>query len=251
MTRFVPSQLTLAPLALATALALSLTACGGDDKKSGPAPSTPAGTTPAPSVTSSTPSETPGEPVTRTAAELTKALLVLSDLPTGFTLEKDAPDDNTKPFSSPSSRCKTLVKYLNAIKAPGSKASVSRSFSGGQEGPYIDFGLDSMGTAEKVADLQGTYEDAADSCSNLTLKAEGEGSTSMKVEKITAPRFGTGPFALRLTGTSGPKRGLEYTAATTGVNDVIVSVGVLAGQGELDAATEAAVTKAQQVLKTA
>ena len=73
----------------------------------------------------------------------------------------------------------------------------------------------------------------------------------MKVEKISAPQFGTGPFAFRLTGTSGPKRGLEYTAATTGVNDVVVSVGVLAGQGELEAATEAAVTKAQQVLKAA
>jgi hypothetical protein len=243
MTRFVSF-----PLALAAALALSLTACGGDDKKSGSAPSTPAG--PAPSVTPSAPSGT-SEPVTRTTAQLTKALLLLSDLPTGFTLEKDEPDDNAKPFSSPSSRCKTLVKYLNATKAPGAKVSVSRSFSGGQEGPYIDFGLDSMGTAEKVADLQGTYEDAVDSCSKVTLKTEGAGSTSMKVEKITAPQFGTGPFAFRLTGTSGPKRGLEFTAAITGVNDVIVSVGVLAGQGELDAATEAAVTKAQQVLKAA
>lgn len=246
MTRFVSF-----PLALAAALALSLTACGGDDKKSGSAASTPAGTTPAPSVATSAPSGTPGESVTRTATELTKALLVLSDLPSGFTQEKDEPDDNAKPFSSPSSRCKTLVKYLNATKAPGSKASVTRSFSGSQEGPYIDFGLDSMGTADKVADLQGTYEDAVDSCSKVTLKTEGEGSTSMKVEKISAPQFGTGPFAFRLTGTSGPKRGLEYTAATTGVNDVVVSVGVLAGQGELEAATEAAVTKAQQVLKAA
>jgi hypothetical protein len=245
MTRFVSF-----PLALAAALALSLTACGEDDK-SGSAASTPTGTTPAPSVTPLAPSGTPGEAVTRTAAELTKALLVLSDLPTGFKQEKDEPDDNAKPFSSPSSRCKTLVKYLNATKAPGSKASVSRSFSGSQEGPYIDFGLDSMGTPEKVADLQSTYEDAVDSCSKVTFKTDGEGSTTMKVEKISAPRFGTGPFAFRLTGTSGPKRGLEFTAATTGVNDVVVSVGVLAGQGELEAATEAAVAKAQQVLKPA
>ncbi|HET6985084.1 MAG TPA: hypothetical protein VFI00_00665, partial [Kribbella sp.] len=114
MTRFVSF-----PLALAAVLALSVTACGGDDKKSGAAPSTPAGTTPAPSVTPSAPSGTPGEAVTRTAAELTKALLVLSDLPTGYSLVKGDPDDNTKPFSSPSSRCKTLVKYLNATKAPG------------------------------------------------------------------------------------------------------------------------------------
>ena len=243
MTRFVSS-----PLALAAALSLSLTACGGDDKESGSAP---AASTPAPSVTSPTLSGTPGEPVTRTAAELTKALLALSDLPSGFSQEKDEPDDNSKPFSSPSSRCKTLVKYLNATKAPGSKASVSRSFSGSQEGPYIDFGLDSMSTAEQVAELRDSYAEAVESCTKVTLKTDGAGSTSMKVEKIAAPQFGTGPFAFRLTGTSGPKRGLEYTAAVTGVNDVIISVGVLAGQGtELDVATETAVTKAQQVLKT-
>lgn len=246
MTRFVSF-----PLALTAALALSLTACGGDDKKSA-APSTPAGMTPTPSVTSSTPSGTSSAAVTRTTAELTKALLVLQDLPNGFTLAKDEPDDGTTPFSSPSSRCKTLVKYLNATKAPGSKVSVSRSFSGSQEGPYIDFGLDSMGAAAKVADLQETYADAVDSCTKVSLKSEGEASTSMKVEKITAPKFGTGPIAFRLTGTSGPKRGLEFSVATSGVDDVVVSVGVLAGQGtELDAATEAAVSKAQQVLKVA
>jgi hypothetical protein len=244
MTRFVSF-----PLALATALTLSLSACGGgDDKKdAGTAPGTPA-----PSATPSTSTPTSAAPVTRTAAELTKALLVLSDLPSGFAQEKDDPDDGSKPFSSSSSRCKTLVKYLNATKAPGSKASVTRTFSGGQEGPYIDYGLDSMGTADEVADLRDSYAKAVDSCSKISLKTEGSGSTSMKVEKITAPSYGTKPFAFRLTGTSGPKRGLEYTAAVTGVDDVILSVGVLASQGtELDPATEAAVTKARQVLKTA
>lgn len=239
------------PLALATALTLSLTACGGGDKlDAGTSP-----TTPAPSSTPSTPSPstaTSAAPVTRTSAELTKALLVLSDLPSGFSEEKGDPGGGSKPFSSPSSRCKTLVKYLNATKAPGSKASVTRTFSGGQEGPYIDYGLDSMGTADKVADLRDSYADAVDSCAKVSLKTQGAGSTSMKVEKITAPAYGTKPFAFRLTGTSGPKRGLEYTAAVTGVDDVILSVGVLASQGtELDPATEAAVTKARQVLKTA
>jgi hypothetical protein len=245
VTRFVSF-----PLALAAALSLSLTACGGDgDKTSAP---NPAGSTPAPSTTPSTPRPTAGAPVTRSTAELTKALLVLSDLPDGFSLEKDDPNADQTPFSSSSSRCKTLVKYLNATKAPGSKASVTRSFSAGQEGPYIDFGLDSMGTAAKVADLRDTYADAVESCAKVTLTTEGESGTSMKVEKIAAPEVGTKPFAFRLTGTSGPKRGLEYTAAVTGTGDVIVSIGVLAGQGtELEPATEAAVTKAQQILKIA
>ncbi|MET9274810.1 hypothetical protein [Kribbella sp. NPDC003557] len=233
------------PLALAAALTLSLAACGGEDEK---AAAGPPATTPTPSATAST----PVAPVTRTSAELTKALLELADLPSGFTEDKEEADEDSKPFSSPSSRCKTLVKYLNATKAPGSKASVARTFTGGQEGPYIDFGLDSMTTAEKVADLRDSYAEAVESCTKVTLKTDGAGSTSMKVETITAPEYGAKPFAFRLTGTSGPKRGLEYAAVVTGVDDVIVSVGVLAGQGtELDAATEAAVTKARHVLQPA
>jgi hypothetical protein len=235
---------------LAAALALSLTACGGDDQNEAAPPPTspPPSSTPTPTVKVATPTA----PITRSAAELTSALLELSDLPSGFSEEKDEGDDSAKPFTSSSSRCKTLVKYLNATKAPGSKASVARTFSGGQEGPYIDFGLDSMGTAAKVADLRDSYADAVDSCSKVSLKTEGAATTSMKVEEITAPAYGTKPFAFRLTGTSGPKRGLEYTALVTGVGDVIVSVGILAGQGtELEPATETAVSKARQVLKPA
>ena len=231
------------PLALAAALTLSLAACGGEGEK---AAAGPPATTPTPTAS------TPAAPVTRTSAELTKALLELADLPSGFTEDKEEADEGSKPFSSPSSRCKTLVKYLNATKAPGAKASVARTFTGGQEGPYIDFGLDSMSTAEKVADLRDAYAEAVESCAKVTLKTDGAGSTSMKVETITAPAYGSQPFAFRLTGSSGPKRGLEYAAVVTGVDDVIVSVGVLAGQGtELDAATEAAVTKARHVLKPA
>lgn len=238
MTRFV---------ALLAVLTLSLAACGGEDDK--PAAAPPATT---PTATPSATASTPAAPVTRTTTELTKALLELADLPTGFAEDKDEADEDAKPFSSSSSRCKTLVKYLNATKAPGSKASVARTFTGGQEGPYIDYGLDAMGTADEVTDLRDEYAEAVDSCAKVTLKTDGAGSTSMKVEKITAPQYGSKPFAFRLTGTSGPKRGLEYAAAVTGVDDVIISVGVLAGQGtELDPATEAAVTKARHVLKPA
>ncbi|MFF0345984.1 hypothetical protein [Kribbella sp. NPDC004875] len=241
MTRFVS-------FSLVAALTLSLAACGGGDKKEAAAPPS----TPAPSATPSSATSSSGVPVTRTTAELTKALLELGDLPSGFSLDKDDPDDTAKPFSSPSSRCKTLVKYLNATKAPGSKASVTRTFTGGQEGPYIDYGLDSMGTSDEVTDLRDSYAEAVDSCTKVSLKTEGSGTTSMKVEKITAPAYGDKPFAFRLTGTSGPKRGLEYTGLVTGLDDVILSVGVLAGQGtELEPATEAAVTRAKQVLKPA
>jgi hypothetical protein len=238
------------PLALAAALSLALSGCG-DDKKSG-TQSPSASSTP---ITTSTPTVQPTTgtgPVKRTAAELTKALLELKDLPTGFTLEPDDPATRgVKPFSSKDAKCRTLVKYLNADEAPGAKASAHRSFAGGQEGPYIDFSLDAMGDSKTVLALQASYKAAVNACKKLTLKIAGQGMSPMGVREISAPQYGDQPFAFRLTGLSGPLEGREFAAATAGVNDVIVSVSVLAGQpGDLNGATEVAVGKATDVLKS-
>jgi len=174
----------------------------------------------------------------------------LKDLPSGFSLEPEDPnDESTGTFSSASSKCKTLVKYLNSEKAPGSKTSAARSFSGSQEGPYIDFGIDSMVTTKAVRTLQTSYKQAVESCKKVTLRVPGQGSSPMQVVEIPPPNFGEQPFAFKLTGTAGPLEGRELTAATTGIGDVILSVSILAGQeGELDGATEAAVDKARTVL---
>ncbi|TDD13893.1 hypothetical protein E1218_33885 [Kribbella turkmenica] len=239
------------PLALVTAVSLSLTACGGGDQDDASGQNTPAASTPAPSATAESPdaSKTPAASVRRTSAELAKALLELADLPDGYQVEKDDPAGADKPFSSASSKCKTLVRFLNATEAPGAKATTHRSFSAGQEGTFVDFGIDAMGNEDEVAYLQHAYRKAVTSCPKVTMKI-GAGRYSMKVEEISAPQFGTDPYAFRLTVTSGSRRGLEFTAATTGVQDVLVSVTLLAGQeGELEGATEAAVAKAQQVLK--
>jgi hypothetical protein len=243
MTRFVSF-----PLAVVTALSLLLTACGGDGKDDAAPPAS----TPTPTVTPAAPDAggTPSGTVKRASAELAKALLEEADLPDGYQPEKDDPaGDAAKPFSSASSKCKTLVRFLNANEAPGAKATTHRSFSAGQEGTFLDFGIDAMGNKDEVAYLQHAYRKAVTSCPKVTMKI-GEGSYSMEVEEISAPQFGTDPFAFRLTVTSGSRRGLEFTAATAGVEDVVVSVTLLAGQdGELEGATEAAVAKAQQVLK--
>jgi hypothetical protein len=245
MTRF-----ALLPLVLVTALSVSLSACGGDDKDEAAGQSTPPASTL--TVTPETPdaSGSPAATVKRSSAELAKALLEIADLPEGYELEKDDPaGDAEKPFSSTSSKCKTLVKFLNATEAPGAKATTHRSFSAGQEGTFLDFGIDAMGNKDEVAYLQHAYKKAVTSCPKVTMRI-GEGSYSMEVEEISAPAFGADPFAFRLTATSGSRRGLEFTAATTGVEDVVVSVTLLAGQeGELEGATEAAVSKVQQVLK--
>jgi hypothetical protein len=237
------------PLAVAAALSLMLAACGDDKPSGSDAPSSTPSVTATP--TDSTPTDPPTEtgPIKRSKAELTKALLELKELPSGFSEEKDDPADGSTPFSAPTSKCKPLVKLLNADQAPDSKRSVHRSFSGSQEGPYIDFSLDSMSTSKAVRELQTSYKEAVASCKKVTMRMDGAGSTQMEVMEIPAPQFGDEPFAFKLTGVSGPKEGLEFDSAITGVGDVILAVGVLAGQpGELDGATEAAVEKARTTL---
>jgi hypothetical protein len=248
------SKIASFPLAALAAVSFTLTACEGD-KNSGsstPTTSAPSSTAPTTSAPPSTPTATPASsaPVKRTDAELTKALVALSDLPSGFAVEPNDPSGDGGAFSSKNTKCRTLVNYLNADEAPGSKATAARSFSGGEEGPYIDFGLDGVGSSKAVTALQQTFRTAVNTCKTVTLRISGLGTSPMGVREISAPRFGEHPFAFRLTGTSGPLQGLEFTAATTGLNDVVLSVGVLAGQpGALDGATEAAVTKARKVLR--
>ncbi|WP_112245861.1 hypothetical protein [Kribbella monticola] len=243
-------------LSLAAVMTLSLVSCGGDKKSGTPAPSvTPSVSTSSTPVVSSTPTVAPStsdQPVQRTKAQLTRALLVLADLPSGLSVVPEDPSDaGVKPFSSKDAKCKTLVQYLNADSAPGSTVSVSRSFSAGQEGPDIDYGLDAMGEAKKVAALQSAYRAAVNSCRKVTLKVPGQGTSSMGVEEISAPKLGERPFAFRMTGLSGPQEGSEATAALAGVNDVILSVFIYAGQpGELDGAMKLAVDKAKKVLGT-
>ncbi|GAA0590354.1 hypothetical protein HPO96_04280 [Kribbella sandramycini] len=236
MTRFLSF-----PFALTAALTLTLTACGGSDS--------PASTdSPPPSVAPSDP--TPSGPVTRSEESLAKGLLELSDLPSGFTREEDdEPDSGTKPFGSSSSRCKPLVKLMNAAAAPAADFTAGRSFSGGPSGPYLDFSLDAMGTAEGVATLRAKYAEAVTDCPKISMRSEGGGSTVMQIDLLTAPEFGTEPLAFRLMGVDGPRRGLEYNTFLTGIGDVALSVEVMAGDEQILAtAAEAAVVKAQSGL---
>jgi hypothetical protein len=250
---------TRLPLFAAAALALSVTACAGASEAGSPSPSTSTVPTTASSVTatptSTATTSTPPAPRptarARTAAELTKALLVLKDLPTGFAIESDDGTDGEDDVkvSSKDPRCARLVALTNADTPPGSRASAHQSFSGGEQGPFIDEGLDAMGSAGAVQALQRSFRSAINACHTLTLTVPGQGRSPMAVREVSAPQVGTNPVAVRFTATAGALEGLEVTMVTTGVNDVIVSMSVLAGQpDDVDGATGDAVAKAQKVL---
>ena len=230
------------------AVAVGLSACAGGSGTTATTPS---------SATKASTSSTPSTPVTTTATSgprdvvtLKSALLELADLPSGFAIEPSTDSgDDSGPASSKDPKCAALVKFANAKTAPGSKGSADVSFSGGQDGPFIDESIDAMGSADAVKALQASLKSAVVACRQLTITIPGQGSSTMKVTEVSAPKFGDDTIAARMTASSGPLAGLEITQVAAGVNDVIVSLNFLAAVAEdVDGATEAAVGKAQEVL---
>lgn len=248
-------------LVATSAASLTLVACsGGSDSSGGKSESpvtssTPTGTTmtsPTQGPTESTPTARPSSapPAQRTAGQLTKALLELKDLPSGFAVEPDSEDEGADvKVSSKDSRCARLVALMNAENPPGSKASALRSFSGGQDGPFIDEALDAMGTTQAVQALQRSFRSAIAACRTVTLTVPGEGSSPMQVRQVSAPKAGRDPVAVRFTATSGALEGFELTMVTAGVNDVVLAMSfIAAAPDDVDGATEAAAGKASQLL---
>jgi hypothetical protein len=100
-----------------------------------------------------------------------------------------------------------------------------------------------------VEALQASLKSAVNSCRLLVITIPGQGSATMKVTEVSAPKFGDHPFAARLTATGGPLDGLEITQVTAGVKDAIVSISFIAAVPEdVDGGTEAAITKAEDLL---
>ena len=235
-----------------TALASGLSACGGGAGKAATTPSSSATSASRPTTTS-TASSTTNQAGPRTVAELKSALLALDDLPTGFAIEAaggSGGDDGSSSSKDP--KCAPLVKLVNAKTAPGSRAAAAVSFSGGQDGPFVDESIDALDSAEAVGALQASFKSAVAACPKLVITIPGQGSSTMKVAEVSAPKFGEHPFAARLTATGGSLEGLEITQVTAGVKDVVVSVTFVAAVPEdVDGGAEAAVGKAEDVLGAA
>ena len=180
--------------------------------------------------------------------ELTKALLELDDMPSGFS-QPDGGEEVGGRLSSKNAKCARLVALTKANKITGSRATVYRSFSGGPQGPLIEESIDALPSAEAVQVFQASMKSAAASCRTLTLRITGQGSSPMAVREISAPQAGEHPLAIHLTATAGPMEGLEVFLVSTGLNNVVVSMSFLGAAGnDVKGATEAAVDKARTVL---
>lgn len=231
------------------AVALGLSACSGSSVKAVSAPSA-SRTTRATSPVSPTGYPTATSSTLRSVLVLKKALIQLNDLPSGFAIEPvNSSSDAGGAASSKDPNCAALVRLSNAKTAPGSRASADVSVSGGQDGPFVDESIDALGSENTVAALQISLKSAVAACHQMTVTIPGQGSSTMKVTEVSAPKFGAHPFAVRMTATGGSLNGLEMTQVTAGVKDVVVSLTFVAAlPDDVNGGTETAVGKAEGIL---
>ncbi len=212
-----------------------------------------AATTPTTSPTSSPTSTTPQSTTqakARSKSDLKNALMTLDDMPSGFSAEPAGSDNSGAPrITSTNPKCADFVKYSNAEKAPGSLANATASFSGGQDGPYIDQYLDALGKPANVAALHKKVKSAVTSCSKVTLTVPGVGKSTMLVRAVKAPPVGDAPVAFRVTADGGSLDGFELTQVLVGASDVeMTMVFIGAYPEEIEGATQAAHEKATSKL---
>jgi hypothetical protein len=106
-----------------------------------------------------------------------------------------------------------------------------------------------LGSDNAVAALQISLKSAVAACHQMTVTIPGQGSSTMKVTEVSAPKFGAHPFAVRMTATGGSLNGLEMTQVTAGVKDVVVSLTFVAAlPDDVNGGTETAVGKAEGIL---
>ena len=245
---------TFVSAAVTAGLALSLVACNGSKGDTGAAPGTTQSSTPTPTpvpTTSATPSvapTTPAAPAPRTKASLTKALLALEDLQPGFAIDPDAEGDDGTKLTSTNAKCAKLVKLFNAETSPGAKVVVTRGFSGGQDGPFVQETLEAMPSAKATTAHLATIKAAVKSCTKAKLTISGAGTSTVAITEVAAPKAGSAPVAVRFAADSGPLEGLEVTFAFAGLQDVLLSMNFDFADIELPAL--AASKKANTVLGT-
>lgn len=216
-------------------------------------PATPA---PAPATTapSSAPSSATPPATARTAADLTKALLSIEDLPPGFEVDPAGGSGSGKDdarVTSPKAACAPLVKILQDDQPVGSSARAGTSFSGGQDGPSIDQTLDSWPSRATAAAFVAGYRQAVQACSQVQVQVPGVGRSTVSVRPVSFGKIGDGLFAARLTAPAGPLQGLEVLQVAAQSGDVVVGMNFMsADPGDAEGATQDAVDKVDKELQT-
>lgn len=175
---------------------------------------------------------------------------MLSDLPTGFSVDNSGDEGPQPRFSATAPACRDFVSVFNTATMPGSTATAQIGFSGGQQGPFVSEELDALPSAAAATGLLKRVAAAVAACRRATLEFPGQGSAKVDIAQVSPPEAGTNATALRVTAVAGSALdGLELTLVATQVGDVVVSTTFVgATPDDVDGATQAAVDKATEKL---
>ena len=252
------------PVLIATALLLSGAACSANSDT--PDPVTPNAATPAPDRTSVSPTSGPASakttpapaptktadkarPKRRTTKELRGALLALKDLPPGFEVDSGTGPDDNSTLSSSKASCQPLLDLMNQKKLPSSTATADASFSGGQEGPFVDESIDALGTKRAARAFISRYRDSVTSCRSVQVRVPGEGSSALRTSRISFGKLGDDAFAARFSARGGPLDGFEIILVGVASGDVVIGLSTTGLDGaDTEMATEDAVKKVERKL---
>jgi len=165
-------------------------------------------------------------------------------------VDKTSGDDGAK-ISSSKAACAPLVRLMNTTKLSGSIAEAQISFSGGQEGPYVDENLDALATKQAAGAFVNGYRQAVKACRSVTVRLPGFGSSSMDVREVSFAKLGDDTFSARFRATGGELEGLEFIQVGVQSGDVVIGMNFLGLEGpDAEIATEDAVNKIETKLGT-
>jgi hypothetical protein len=193
----------------ATALAavLLLAGCGssGDDRADTieapePAASAPA-STPAPATTGSGSASTAPSvaPPALGDAQLKKALLTVSEMPTGFTLNKDDQDDSDEAGNDPCA--KKFDKVGDDLKKR-KVGDAERHFTKGSFGPLVEQDLVSFEEEDDAKAAIDVVSDLLNECQSFTSLDGAGAKTTFELAAMSFPKVGDETFAVAISGES-------------------------------------------------
>ncbi len=193
-----------------------------------------------------------------TAEDLKKALLAVSDMPTGYAARPEktpggggtpTPQDSSS-VAGPNPECNRLFnEFGDEGSAKVEQASVTAEFEKAATGPFVRQTLESYRDAAALQKDMSLVREAVDKCGEFTVKDE-DAEAKVKIANASFPKLGddTAAFKLEATVASGGRKvtlsGYMVAVRVGNVVSTITSFGLPSvDAGEIEQITRKAVDK--------
>ena len=193
-----------------------------------------------------------------TAEELKPGLLVLSDMPTGYSAGEQKTTSTPEPNDTSSVQAGTAEcdRLFNEFDSGGNgQAEVSAEFKKAATGPFVKQALKSYRDAAELQRDMGQISEAVEKCGEFTVK-ESDGEAKVEIDNASFPKLGdeTAAFKLQATVTSGGRKvvlgGYLVAVRVGNVVSTVISFGLpTVDAAETEQITRKAVDKVTPIAK--